>query len=79
MESIFGIENMGKDATHVQMNQAYEREILAVARVSNLIRQMTRTALSWYGSILARLGDMLVSSGTRLKTHYSIPAVYRAR
>jgi hypothetical protein len=79
MESIFGMENMSKDATHVRMNQVYEEEILAVSKVSNMVRQIGQIRPVWYGPILARLGDVLVSSGTRLKTYYSIQHAYRAR
>jgi hypothetical protein len=79
MESIFGMENIGKDATLVRINQAYEKEILAVARVSNMVRQTGQIRPAWYGPMLARLGDVLVSSGMRLKTYYSIQHAYRAR
>jgi hypothetical protein len=79
MESIFGIENMGKDESHLRMNRAYEKEFLDAARVSNLLRQASRIRPAWYGPILALLGDFLVTSGMRLKSCYSIQHAYKAR
>lgn len=72
MESIFGMENMGKDAAYVRVQQVYEKEILEVARISNITHQSGRNHPAWYGPIMAHLGDVLVSSGMRLKSYYSI-------
>jgi hypothetical protein len=79
MESIFGMENMGKDATHTRIHQAYEKELLEIARISSMTRKIDSLSPVWYGLLIARFGDLLVSSGMRLKTHYSIQQAYRER
>jgi hypothetical protein len=72
MESIFGMENMAKEAAVLRMVQAYDKEIHEIARVSYMVRQSRPIRPAWYCPLLVRLGDVMVALGTRLKTHYSI-------
>jgi hypothetical protein len=59
---------MGNESAQVRINQSCEKEILAVSRSSYLVRKSKQGRPAWYGPILARLGDMLVESSTRLNS-----------
>jgi hypothetical protein len=79
MESMFGMETMGKGTAQIRMNRSFEQEILKTARTHDLVRKSQESHSAWYGPALTRLGDLLVASGLRLKSHYSIQQAYRAR
>jgi hypothetical protein len=79
MESLFGMETVAKEAAVARMIQTYEKEIHDVARISNLLKQSRPMRLAWYCPMLVHLGDMMVSLGTHLKSHYSIERALRAR
>ena len=72
MESLFGLENMAKEAAVARMIRSYEQEIHEVARVSHLIKQSFPARPAWYSPLLAGFGGMLISFGTRLKARYSV-------
>jgi hypothetical protein len=79
MESIFGMENMAREAAVVRMIQAYEKEIREIARVSYMIKQSRPIRPAWYCPLLVRMGVVMVSLGTRLKTNYSTDQALRSR
>jgi hypothetical protein len=79
MESLFGMENMAREAATTRMIQAYEKDIREVARVSHMIRQSGPTHPAWYCPLLERMGIVMVSLGTRLKTDYSTEQALRSR
>ena len=72
MESIFGMENMAREAATARMIQAYENEIRDFARVSNLVRQSVPMRRAWYCPLLVHTGEALINMGTRLITRFSI-------
>lgn len=79
MESLFGMGNMAREAAVVRMIQAYEKEIREVARVSTMIRQSGPTHPAWYCPLLVRVGAVMITLGTRLKTNYSTDQALRSR
>jgi hypothetical protein len=79
MESLFGMENMAREAAVGRMVQTYEKEFRETARIATMLRQSGLLRPAWYCPLLVRLGDVLVALGTRLKTHYSIHQALRAR
>jgi len=79
MESIFGMENMAREAATTRMIQAYENEIRDFARVSNLVKQSAPMRRAWYCPLLVRLGNTLIAYGIRLITRYSIQTTLRAQ
>jgi hypothetical protein len=79
MESLFGRENLAREAAVVRMVQAYEKEIRETARISHILKQSAPMQLAWYCPLLVRLGEMMVSLGTHLKAHYSIEHALRIR
>jgi hypothetical protein len=79
MESLFGMENMAREAATTRMIQAYEKEIREVARVSHMIRQSGPTRTAWYGPLLVRVGAVMISFGTYLQSNYSTEHALRSR
>ena len=79
MESIFGMESMAKEAAVGRMIQAYEKEIQEIARVSNMIKQSGPIRPAWYCPLLVRIGVVMISLGTRLKTNYSTDHALQSR
>lgn len=77
MKGQFGLCSTSRDATLVRMLQSYENEIQEIARTEQLVRQRYQSRPSLYNQAMSWLGDLLVESGTRLKTHYSVQQVYR--
>jgi hypothetical protein len=73
------MENMAKEAAVVRMIQAYEKEIREIARVSYMIKQSRPIRPAWYCPLLVRMGVVMVSLGTRLKTNYSTDQALRSR
>jgi hypothetical protein len=73
------MNNLGKDGTYERLNKDYEKEIQDVARTSWELRQAGLRGDAWYCCLLVRLGEMLISFGTRLKAHYSPRATLRIR
>ena len=59
--------------------QADEKEIREIARVSNMVRQSRPVRPAWYCPLLVRMGVVMVSLGTRLKTNYSTDQALRSR
>ena len=78
MESIFGMENMARQAAIERMIQTYEKEIRDFASLSNLVRQSVPMHRAWYCSLLVHTGEVLITFGTRLITRYSIQTTLRA-
>jgi hypothetical protein len=74
MDGQFGLN---KDATFVRILRSYENEIQEIARTEQLVRQRHQSRPSLYNRAMSWLGDLLVESGTRLKTHYPVQQVYR--
>jgi hypothetical protein len=79
MESLFGREDMAREAAVDRMIQAYEKEIQEIARVANLVRQSAPRSSAWYCPLLVRLGEVMVALGTHLKTRYKIEHVLQVR
>ena len=79
MESLSGMENMAKEAATARMIQSYEKEIREVARVANMIKQSEPIRAAWYCPLLERVGAVMISLGTRLKTNYSTDHALRPR
>jgi hypothetical protein len=79
MESLFGRENMARTAAVDRMIPAYEREIQEIARVANLVRRSTPKSSAWYCPLLVRMGEVMVTLGTHLKTRYKIDNVLQVR
>ena len=79
MESIFGMENMAKEAATIRMIQSYEKEIQETARVANRIRQSGPIRPAWYCPLLVCVGVVMIALGTRLKTNYSTAHALRSR
>lgn len=78
MESIFGMENMAREAAIKRMIQTYEKEIQDFARVSNLVRHSFPMRPAWYCPLLVRLGNTFIVFGQHLITRYSIQTTIRA-
>jgi hypothetical protein len=55
----------------VRQCQADHKEIQKIAGTSNTIRQSGPIRPAWYCPLLVRIGAVMVSLGTRLKTNYS--------
>ena len=72
MESMVGMEPMGKESARNRMSLSYEQDILTAARVHNRVRRSKEGRPAWYGPVLAWLGSLLVAFGTRLQSYYSI-------
>jgi len=79
MESIFGIENMAKEAVIKRMIQTHEKEIQDFARVSNLVKHSFPMRPAWYCPLLVRLGNVFILLGTRLITRYSVQTTIRVQ
>lgn len=79
MESIYGMENMSRSDAGARMNKAYEKEVLAVARVTYEVRKAGLTRPSWFCPLLVWLGERMVRSGNRLKIQNSPRPSVRAR
>jgi len=69
MDGQFGLS---MDATFVRKLRSYENEIQEIARTEQLVRQRHQSRPSLYNRAMSWLGDLLVESGTRLKTHHSV-------
>lgn len=78
MESIFGMENMAKEAAIKRTIQSYEKDIRDFASLSNLVRQSVPTHRAWYCPLLVHAGEALIAFGTRLITRYSIQTTPQA-
>jgi hypothetical protein len=72
MESLFGRENMAREAAVVRMVQAYENELHQAAKDAFLVSQSSMVHPAWYCPMLVRLGGLMVSFGTYLKSRYAI-------
>ena len=79
MDGQFGLCSTSGDATLVRTLQSYENEIQQIARTEQLARQIQQSRPSLYNRVMSWLGDLLVESGTRLKTHYPVQQAYRTR
>jgi hypothetical protein len=79
MESLFGREDMAREAAVGRMIQAYEKEIQEMARVADFVRHSAPKSSAWYFTLLERLGEVMISLGTYLKTRYKIDHVLQAR
>jgi hypothetical protein len=79
MESVFGMENMARQAAIERMIQTYEKEIRDFASLSNLVRQSVPMQRAWYCPLLVHTGEVLIALGTRLITRYSIQTTLQAR
>jgi len=65
------MDNMGKYETYERLNKDCEKKILEAASTSHELKQAGLVSSAWYCCLLIRLGEFLISSGTRLKAHYS--------
>ena len=79
MESLFGMENMAREAATVRMIKSYEKEIREAAKVSTMIRQSRLIRTAWYCPLLECMGVVMISLGTHLKTNYSTNHSLRTR
>jgi hypothetical protein len=79
MESIFGFENMARETVVSSMIQDYEKELQETARVAHMLKQSEPIRPAWYAPLLVRLGNALVSIGTRFNAHYSTSPRLRTR
>jgi hypothetical protein len=73
------MDGMGKQNTYERINKDFEKEILGVARVSNELKEAGLLREAWYCCLLVRLGELMISFGTRLKINYSPRPRLRAR
>jgi hypothetical protein len=69
VESVFGLETMGKSDGQAGMRDVHEKQILTLARIEHNA-QNGRTF--WYAPFLTRLGEILVDSGSWLQARYSL-------
>jgi hypothetical protein len=65
------MEGMGKQNTYERINKEFEKEILGIARVSNELQAAGLLREAWYCCLLVRLGESMISFGTRLTIIYS--------
>lgn len=72
MESMVGMESMGKASAQNRMNQTYQKAIQEAARTDNLVRKSKEDRPVWYETALDWLGSALVAFGTRLQSYKSI-------
>jgi hypothetical protein len=79
MESLFGIGYLAKEILILSLHKTYEKNIQETARIAILVKDATRPQPAWYCPLLLRLGEIMITTGTYLKTHYSTRPSLRTR
>lgn len=77
MEGMF--ENMAREAAVEQMTGEHLKEMREMARMARLLKQALPPRPAWYCPLLVRLGNALITFGTRLRTRYSVQSALKAR
>jgi hypothetical protein len=72
MEHLFRIPQSTNVPLALWMTHQYEQDIQGQARRAHLAKLATTGRPAWYCPAFVCVGDILIRTGTHLKTHYSL-------